>query len=359
MKYLKKHYLSKFEEYDDHEKVLEIEDDDLHAFISIHNTNLGPAVGGTRLFPYKSREDALVDVLRLSRGMTYKCAISGVSFGGGKGVIVGDPQSSNKDEILEKYARIIRKLDGKFFTGEDVGISESDVQKMLLISPYFIGRSTLAGDPSPYAALSTYWCIKVVAKNIFGSSSLEGIKIGIKGIGKVGSKLAELVGSEGAKLFIADTDKTKLTNLQNRIANISILNSDIIHQSKVDIYSPCAMGNEFTFQTITEVNSKAICGAANNQLNSDEVGDWFFTHNKIYAPDYIANAGGLINVVDELENDGYKKSRVIKRIKKVAASLKTILKISKEKKIPTNRIADSFAESIFRPSQSSKKFTLA
>jgi len=353
--------LNTFSEYENHEEVRYIFDQKsgLKCFIAIDNTNLGPAVGGTRMFLYKSEEEALKDVLRLSHAMTYKCAISRVPFGGGKGVIIGNPNSSNKKVILDQYAREVEKLKGKFFTGEDVGISEEDVQNMLKIAPCFIGKSDKAGDPSPYAALSAFHSMQVMVKHVLDKSKLDGISIAVKGIGKVGGVLVKMLVEQGAKVTIADIDQKRVSEFKNLYKSISVVSPTVIHTLNVDVYSPNAMGREFDDESVREIKAKIICGAANNQLAENHVGDLFFTRGIIYGPDYVVNAGGLIDVVDELESGGYQKKRVIQRIERVKDTLADILEVSKRENIPTHRIANGFAESIFNTSSISKSFVLA
>jgi leucine dehydrogenase len=341
--------LKAFEEYDNHQKVLHIYNEKfgLNGFISIHNSNLGAAVGGTRMFPYSSEADALQDVLRLSRSMTYKCAMAGVNYGGGKAVIIADSKSFDKKQILEAYAAEVNNLQGEFYTGEDVGISEADVQFMLSEVPYFIGKSDKAGDPSPYASLSAFYAMQSAAEYIFGNKSLKNRKVAVKGVGKVGKRLVELLVESGAFVTIADIDVNRIREIASISNLIKVVSHSEIHKLDVDVYAPCAMGGEFTEQTKKEIQARIICGVANNQLASSEVGDWFYQSGITYIPDYVANAGGLINVVDELEEGGYNPDRVRERIERVADTIKKVLEESERNHLPTNRIADKLAESIF------------
>jgi leucine dehydrogenase len=335
----------KFKEYDKHKKIIKFEDKEnkLKGFIAIHNNNLGPAVGGTRFFPYRSQEEALKDVLRLSHAMTYKCALAGVKYGGGKAVIIGDPQKLKTEKLIRAYAREIGKLKGQFTTGEDVGISEEDVQIMLEESPFFIGKKGLAGDPSPYAALSTYYALKSACKHCFGKSSLKDVTVAVKGIGKVGSELVRLLCKEGSRVYVADINRKTTISIKRKFPEAKIVNPKVIHKLKVEVYAPCALGNEFTDITKNQIKAKIICGAANNQLSSREIGDWFFENGILYIPDYVANAGGLINVVDEMEPGGYNKKRVDKRIKNIKETVSKIIELSEKKKVSTVRISDEIA----------------
>lgn len=347
---LERRELKKIEGFKNHQAVYSLSDrkSGLKGFVAIHNTNLGVPVGGTRYWKYSSREGALRDALRLSHAMTYKCAIAGVKHGGGKAVIVGDHGRRKTRDLLIAYAHLINRIPEKFFTGEDVGISESDVQTMLKESRFFIGRKEFAGDPSPYAALSNFYAMQVAALYRFGSESLEDRTVAIKGVGKVGGELVRLLNSVGADIFIADIDSMKLKSVKKKFPDVHIVDERTIHQLKVDIYAPCAMGDEFTEENKKNIRTEIICGAANNQLESAEVGDWFFRQGILYVPDYVANAGGLINVVDELEPGGYKKQRVIERVLNMKKTLAKILALSRHKRKPLNRVADALAEDLFQ-----------
>ncbi|MBM3206561.1 MAG: Glu/Leu/Phe/Val dehydrogenase [Candidatus Staskawiczbacteria bacterium] len=339
-----------FREFDNHKKVIKFNDKDsgLKGFIAIHNDNLGsPAVGGTRMFPYKSESEAIIDVLRLSRAMTYKCAIAGVPYGGAKGVIIGDPKKDKTDVLLKAYAKEVESLKGSFCTGEDVGISQDDINLMLDVSDYFIGKPDLAGDPSPYASLSSFYAIQEAVNFVFQKKSLKGIKVAIKGVGKVGSELARLLSNEGAEIFVSDIDNLALENVKKIAPSVAIVDNDKISFLDVDVYSPCAMGGEFSLQNVEKIKAKIICGGANNQLSDDEVGDWLFRHEIYYVPDYIANSGGLINVVDELEKGGYNKDRVLKRIKKVKNTVNEVFSIAKKINKSPHRVADQITEKNF------------
>ncbi len=339
-------------EFDGHKKIIRFQDSgvNLFGFIAIHNTNLGPAVGGTRFYSYSNKDEALTDVLRLSHAMTYKCAISGVKFGGGKAVIIGNPAKLKTKKTLKAYALVVRTLAGSFYTGEDVGISESNVQYMLKVSPYFVGKSSLAGDPSPFAALSTYISLKTAARYIYGKYKLKGLTIAVKGVGKVGSRFVELVLREGADVCIADIDKGAIKKVLDNYPQVTVVNPKDIHRLEVDIYSPCAMGSEFNKINIKTAKYKIICGAANNQLSSMEIGELLFKRNILYVPDYLANCGGLLNVVGELDKKGYKKETVVKKINNVSGLLKKILTTSKQQNVSPSTVANKIAEEIVNKS---------
>lgn len=336
-------------EFSDHELVSFINDDatGLHGFVAIHNTNLGSAVGGTRYWHYNSEREALGDVLRLSRAMTYKCALAGVPYGGGKAVIMGNHKTLKNDKFLKAYARKINILHGSFFTGEDVGIDQHDVDKLAKSSPYIIGRKRLGGDPSPWASLSTFQALLVSLKEVFGSDDLRGRTVAIKGLGKVGFGLAQLIAERGAKIIAADTKDEAVRSAVRKIKNMKVVDPKDIHRQKVDVYSPNALGADINECTINEFRCSIICGGANNQLQSDHFGDMLQRLGILYIPDYIANAGGLINVVDELNKQGYSKKRVRERVIGVGETVGKIIALSKEKKKPTNQVADELARKIF------------
>jgi len=315
----------------------------LYGYIAIHNTNRGPAVGGTRIYSYKTNKEAIEDAFSLSEAMTYKCALANVPYGGGKGVIILSEGKQKTKSLLKAYAHEVNKLKGLFYTGEDVGVTEEDVQIMLQESNFFIGKKNQAGDPSPFAALSTFFSIQEALKYKYGEDSLKNKTIAIKGMGKVGKRLAELCKEAGAHIFIADINKNGLGALKEKHGNIQIIEPSLIHTLTVDVYAPCALGNEFTEKNIQQINAKIICGAANNQLSNTAIGNEMFKKGILYVPDYIANAGGLIDVVDELNPKGYNGERVLKNIRKVRKTVSLVLKTSKKLKKPTHIIADEFA----------------
>lgn len=345
----------KFPDYRDHKTVIQISRPEvrLRGFIAIHNDTLGPAVGGTRMYPYKTDNEAIVDVLRLSRAMTYKCALAGVSFGGGKSVIIADPKRNKTPELLRAYAEEINKLRGSFYTGEDVGLDEEDVGIMLSFSPFFIGNKDKAGDPSPYAGLSTYVSIVAASEVIFKSPSLEGLTVAIKGVGKVGTSLIKLLVKGKAKIVVADIDKEVIKKIKIAFPEVEVVDASDIHKVKCDIYSPCALGNEFNEKTIGEMETKIVCGAANNQLENEIAGQLLFDSKVTYVPDYIANSGGLINVVDELNPYGYNAARVKIQIQKIGGLVQTILNRSIASNTPTSIIADSMAQDILENKKNS------
>lgn len=341
---------SHLEEFDAHKAVFRFEEPSvgLKGFIAIHNENLGPATGGTRMFPYASEKDALSDVLRLSRAMTYKCALAGVRHGGGKAVIMGDPEMDKSEELLRAYARIVGELKNRFFTGEDVGISEDDVQIMFEESNGFIGKRGVAGDPSPYAALSTFYAMQAAVSECTNNGELFGRTVAIKGIGKVGTELLRLLIGVGAHVVGADVKPNVIRHIQEKFPQVKVVSPQKIHRVTADVFSPCALGGDLADTAIRKLKALIVCGAANNQLASEEAGDALYQRGITYVPDYVANAGGLINVVDELEQGGYNRKRVLQRIENLKNVLHTIFLVSRQKHQPQSRVADRLAEDIFK-----------
>jgi leucine dehydrogenase len=346
--------IAKLPEFDNHELVSLIVDEatGLYGFIAIHNINLGPAVGGTRYWHYSGEHEALKDVLRLSRAMTYKCALAGVPYGGGKAVILGSQKAVKDDKFLKAYGRKINLLKGGFFTGEDVGVSQSDVDKLAKYSSYIIGHKGLAGDPSPWAALGVFNALLASVKEIFGNDDLQNRTIAIKGLGKVGFQLAQLIASNGGKIVAADINPEVAQAAAKKIKGLKLVHPKEIHRQKVDIYSPNALGAEINEYTMNGLRCHIVCGGANNQLQSDAYGSVLQRLGILYIPDYIANAGGLINVVAELDKKGYSKERVRRKVLGIRETVTRIIALAKEKKKPTNQVADELGRQIFHATKS-------
>ncbi len=341
-------------EYAAHEAVLRIEDKEtgLRGFIAIHNTNRGPAVGGTRFWYYKNEEEALKDALRLSRAMTYKCAATDLPYGGGKAVLMApkDQAASHtfkNEKYLQSYARRLELLDGHFFTGEDVGMDEKDIGVLARNSSSIIGRPTIGGLPSPYAASSVFESMRAALTHAYGSDSFVGRTVAIKGLGNVGLELAQMLTKEGAEIIGADVNPEKVAAAQRLLLNCKIVPSHLIHKQKVDIYSPCALGGDLTATVIASLQCSIVCGSANNQLATPKDASRLFARGILYVPDYVANAGGLITVVDELQSGGYDKKRVERNIMQIRETVLHILSESKKKKVSESIIADALAERRF------------
>lgn len=343
-------HLSDFPEFDNHEFVLTLTDEPsgLRAFIGIHNTNLGPALGGTRFKTYDSETAALKDVLNLSRAMSYKCALANLPYGGGKAVIMAS-EDMQREKVLAAYARLVEKLRGLFKTGTDVGISDQDVIYMAEHTSHMLG--VVAADrgdlsTSKVAALGVFYAMKAALRQLYGDNSFEGKTVAIKGVGKLGGELARLVIEAGGKVYASDINPASCDDLKARLPLVEIVDNDDIHEREVDIYAPCALGNEFNDKTIKELHCRSVVGGANNQLGTPLAGDQLHHAHILYAPDYVANAGGLIYVADELEEGGFDKQRVLDRAAAIEDTMYTIFQQAHQHNRPTYQVADEVAVSI-------------
>jgi leucine dehydrogenase len=288
-----------------HEQVVFCHDHEtgLKAIIGIHNTVLGPALGGTRMWEYASDAEALNDVLRLSRGMTYKAAISGLNLGGGKAVIIGDAKTQKTEALLRKFGRFVKNLNGKYITAEDVGMTTKDMQYIRMETKHVAGLPESmggSGDPSPVTAFGTYMGMKAAAKKAFGSESLAGKRIAVQGVGHVGGYLLEHLIKEGARIVLTDYYEDRKLEMAAKYNAVAV-GLDEIYDQEVDIYSPCALGATINNDTIDRLKCRVIAGCANNQLQDENVhGPALVERGIIYAPDFLINAGGLINVYSEV-----------------------------------------------------------
>jgi leucine dehydrogenase len=317
----------------------------LHAIIAIHDTSLGPALGGTRMWPYKTEKEAIDDVLRLSRGMTYKAAASGLSLGGGKGVIIGDPEKDKNEVLFRAYGRLVEGLHGRFVTGEDVGIDVRDMEWMRAETTYVVGISESlggGGDPSPVTARGVFFGLQACIEEVFGSGALRGMTVAVQGLGHVGMNLLELLNRAGAKMIVSDIRRDRVTLAEDRY-KAKPVSPEAIYQVEAEIFAPCALGAIINDETIPQFKFKIIAGSANNQL-ADEKKHGHVLKEKgiLYAPDYVINAGGLMNVANEIE--GYVRERVMKQAEGIYANLKDIFAIAKEEDIPTNVASNRMAE---------------
>lgn len=335
---------------DGYEQVVYCSDDHsgLRAIIAIHSTALGPALGGTRFYPYKSEEDALVDVLRLAKGMTYKAAAAGLDLGGGKAVIIGDPKRIKSEELLRAYGRFVETLGGRYITAEDVGTALGDMDVVRRESHWVTGCSHTyggSGDPSPVTAYGVLQGMKACALEAFGDPDLRGRTVAVQGVGKVGHALCGYLTKEGAEVTIGDVD---VDNLARAVSDFGAetVPLDDIHKLEVDIFAPCALGGGVNDDTISEFNCRIIAGAANNQLAREELGDKLRGLGILYAPDVVINAGGLINVEDELR--GYDRTRAMTRVEGIYRQLQLIFAMAGEKGISTARAATEYAEERIR-----------
>ena len=332
--------------FDNHEQVVFCNDKDtgLKAIIGIHNTVLGPALGGTRMWNYSNEWEALNDALRLSRGMTFKAAITGLNLGGGKAVIIGDAKTQKTPELMRKFGEFVHSLSGKYITAEDVGMETADMDLVREVTPYVTGISEEkggAGNPSPITAYGVFMGMKAAAKFKFGSDILEDKTVYVQGIGHVGESLVEHLTNEGAKVVIADINQERLNEVSNKYG-ASIYTGNDIYAEKMDIYAPCALGATVNDDTIYKLQAKVIAGAANNQLAiEDKHGIILQERGIVYAPDFLINAGGIINVYAELE--GYDKQEIIRKTENIYKTTIEILESAEKNGITTNQAALNIA----------------
>jgi leucine dehydrogenase len=308
--------------------------------IAIHDTTLGPAVGGTRFWTYKSDLEALVDVLRLSRGMTFKAAMAGLNLGGGKSVIIGDYRTENRGPIFRAHGRHVASLGGRYITAEDVGTSPADMEYIREETEYVAGLADRSGDPSPVTAFGVYRGMKACAKFRYGDDDLGGKKIAVQGVGHVGSHLCRRLRDEGAKLTVTDIDEAKVRRVAKEFG-ASAVEPDAIYGVKADVFAPCALGAVINDDTIDRLTVAIVAGGANNQLATERHGDMLHRRGIVYAPDYVINSGGLINVNAELE--GWTSERAHEKASEIYGTILHALESAAERGIPTYRAADQIA----------------
>jgi leucine dehydrogenase len=309
--------------------------------IAIHDTTLGPALGGTRFWNYNSDAEAIIDALRLARGMTYKAAVAGLNLGGGKSVIIGDPKTSRREMIFRAHGRFVDSLKGRYITAEDVGTSVEDMDFVQMETEYVAGLAGGSGDPSPVTAYGTYVGIKAGAKEKYGDDSLKGMTVAVQGLGHVGQYLCQYLSEEGAKLTVTDIDQARVKEVVKKY-DAEAVAPDAIYGVKAKVFAPCALGAVVNDETLKQFKFEIIAGAANNQLAEERHGVELQKRNIVYAPDYVINAGGLINVYGEL--NGWDADRAKRKAGEIYDTLGELFKISKDQNIPTYEAADKFAE---------------
>ncbi len=329
-----------------HEQVVFCHNKDvgLKAIIAIHNTVLGPALGGTRMWNYGSEQDALKDVLRLSRGMTYKAAVSGLNLGGGKAVIWGDPNRDKSEGLFRAFGRFVNSLNGRYITAEDVGIDVNDMEWVFRETEFVTGVHQVhggSGDPSPFTAYGTLQGLMASLSVAYGDEDVGKYSYAVQGTGHVGMEYVKLLRERGAKVFVTDINQESVRRAVDEFGAEAV-GLDEIYDVDCDVYSPCALGGTVNEQTLDRIKAKVICGAANNQLANDAIGDELARRKVLYAPDYAVNAGGLMNV--SLEIDGYNRERAMRMMRTIYYNLGRIFEISKRDGIPTYKAADRMAE---------------
>ncbi len=315
----------------------------LRAIIAIHSTELGPALGGTRFFPYETEADALKDVLRLSRGMTLKNAAAGLDHGGGKGVIIGDPATLKSEGLLRAYGRLVDSLNGRFVTAEDVGTTAEDMEWVCRETKWAAGMSSVnggSGDPSPATALGLFSAVQATAEYVFGSGDLAGRRVAVQGVGKVGYHYVGHLVEAGAEVLVSDVWQPAVDRVVEELGVKQVPTADIL-SSDVDILSPCAMGGVFHAESIGRLNCTVIAGSANNQLATDAEADRIAARGIVFAPDFVVNAGGVINVEDELH--GYRLDRATAHVKDVGRRTLAVLEAAEARSVTPNQAAVDMA----------------
>ena len=333
------------EKHGDHEAVLFCHDKDcgLKAIIAIHDTTLGPALGGTRMWKYADEEAALVDVLRLSRGMTYKASAAGLNLGGGKAVIIGDPKTDKSEAMFRTFGAFINSLNGKYITAEDVGTTVEDMSYIFMETPFVAGIPSSfggSGDPSPFTAHGVLAGIKASVKHKLGADTLAGVRVNVQGLGGVGSHLVEFLVKEGASVAVADIDAERTARVAKRF-DVPTLDPSKIVTAECDVFAPCALGAIIDDRSLPDLKCKIIAGGANNQLAEPRHGAALRELGILYAPDYVINAGGLMNVFVELE--GYARDRAYEKTQVVYDTLLKIYRVAEAENLPTEMAADRVA----------------
>jgi leucine dehydrogenase len=342
--------------YKGHESVHAFQDEKtgLKAIIAVHSTARGPAAGGCRMWPYASSDDALRDVLNLSRGMSYKNAVADLELGGGKSVIIGDSRTQKTPELFEAFGRCVESLGGRYWTAEDVGVSVADIMNAAKSTQYAVGiegRPSASGDPSPVTAEGVFRGIKLASRHGLGAEDLNGLTVAIQGVGHVGAILAGKLHAAGARLIISDVNQEAL----NRVASdtgAQIVAPDAIFEVQADVFAPCALGGAINPDSLSRLKARVIAGGANNQLVTPEIGRELFARGFTYAPDYVINGGGIINVASEVHGiqhgHAHNPEWVEGKLSRLMQTLDEILARSKAEGRPTHELADDIAEARIR-----------
>jgi leucine dehydrogenase len=317
----------------------------LKAVIAIHSTALGPALGGTRFWEYASEEEAVRDVIRLARGMSYKSAVAGLDLGGGKGVILGDPGKLRSRELFKAYGGYIERLGGMYITAEDAGTTPRDMDWIAEETRWVLGTSNSGGDPSPYTARGVYQGIKAALEFVYGTPELRRRRIAVQGVGNVGSHLCRMLSREGARLVLCDLDE-KACSMACQETGAEQASPQGIHAAECDVFAPCALGGVINEHTVDELGCRIVAGGANNVLASKRQGDLLQQMGIVYVPDYVINAGGVICVADQLH--GFDPDRVAARVDAIGDTCRRVLEMAQRENIPTYRAADAIAEERMR-----------
>jgi leucine dehydrogenase len=341
-----------------HEQVLYChgKNPDIRAIIAIHDTTLGPAMGATRLYPYINEEAALKDALRLSRGMTYKASCANIPAGGGKAVIIANP-ADKTDEMLRAYGRFVESLKGRFITGQDVNITPQDVRTIKQETNYVVGVEEKSGGPAPITALGVFLGIKSAVEFRWQTKNIEGMKVAVQGLGNVGKNLCRHLHEHGIELIVTDVSSEKTAEIK-QLFGATVVEPDEIYSQNVDIFAPCAMGGIINSQTIPQLQAKIIAGAANNQLDNERLhGQRLVEKDILYCPDYVINAGGIINVYNEMI--GYNEDKTFKQVNNIYDTLLAIFDIAQQQSITTNDASKRLADERIMKARISKTQPIA
>jgi valine dehydrogenase (NAD+) len=331
-----------------HEQVVHFQDraTGLRAIVAIYSTALGPALGGTRFYPYRSEREALQDVLNLSRGMAYKAALAGLDLGGGKAVIIGDPAMLKSEALLRAYGRFVQSLGGRYYTACDVGTFSEDMDHIARECDYVTGRTVAeggAGDSSVLTALGVFQGMRAAAEATWGTSSLAGRTVGVAGVGKVGRHLVNHLVEAGASVMVTDVNETAVQRIVDQHPGVTAVGSaEELVGVGLDVYAPCALGGALTDRVVDKLSARIVCGAANNQLAHPGIGKSLQDRGVLYAPDYVVNAGGLIQVADELKGFSFERAR--QRAEKIFDTTKLVLQVADRDGVPPSVAADRLAE---------------
>ena len=318
----------------------------LKAVIAIHSTTLGPATGGTRMWTYPSETDAILDAMRLARGMTYKYAAAGVDLGGGKCVIIGDPKTEKTEGLLRALGRFIQSLGGEFLTGEDVGTTLDDMEILAAECDYIVTLPEHAGGAGPIApatAFGVLQAMKACCREVYGDDGLQARRVALQGLGAVGSEMLKLLVKEGTEVVVADIDQAKVEWARREVGARAV-RPDAIYGEPCDIFCPCALGGILNDDVIPQLKCRIVCGSANNQLWEERHGDELDRRGILYAPDYIANAAGTIFDTDRLRKGGFNRERATHNVARIRQTMDQLIALSKREGIPTYVAADRLAE---------------
>src|SRR5690606_16373124 len=314
----------------------------LKAIIAIHNSTLGPALGGCRMWPYESEEAAMQDVLRLSRGMTYKNAAMGLNLGGGKSVIIGDPQKDKSEALFRAYGKFVDSLGGRYITAVDAGVTVEDMTQVASETRWVVGLPDRSGDPSPVTAVGVLEGMKACLQTVYGDPSREGRTVAVQGVGSVGYELSKLLHEEGAKLVVSDIFPEKAERAQREFG-AQVVDPEAIYDVECDIFSPCALGGVLNDDTIGRLKCRIVAGSANNQLAAPQHAGAMADRGILYAPDFVINGGGVINVTEEFNPAGYDRARALTKVRGIHGKLLQIMAISQREGVTTAEAADMLA----------------